>query len=51
MVPPFVSIVVPAWNEEKTIAGTLSSAMELNYPKDRLDLKIPKLMRLTIKFR
>lgn len=35
---PSVSIIVPCWNEEDTIAGTLKSILELNYPKDRLKI-------------
>ena len=35
---PFVSIIVPAYNEEKTITKTLNSIVKLNYPKDKLEL-------------
>ena len=35
---PFVSIIIPAFNEAKGIAGTLKSALELDYPKDRLEV-------------
>ena len=37
---PTVTIVVPAWNESKTIIGTVNSLLSLNYPKDRLTLFI-----------
>lgn len=37
---PYVSIVIPAWNEEKGIAGTIKSAIELNYPKNKLEIII-----------
>lgn len=37
---PTVTIVVPAWNEGKTIIGTVNSLLSLNYPKDRLTLFI-----------
>jgi cellulose synthase/poly-beta-1,6-N-acetylglucosamine synthase-like glycosyltransferase len=33
-----VTIVVPVWNEEKTLAGTLTSLLELTYPKDKLSI-------------
>ncbi|CDF59205.1 glycosyltransferase [Thermobrachium celere] len=35
---PFVSILVPAHNEEKVIEETVRSIMELNYPIDRFEL-------------
>ena len=35
---PGVTIVVPCYNEQKTIAGTLKSLMSLDYPKDKLFL-------------
>ncbi|MCC2630976.1 MAG: hypothetical protein K0S38_785 [Candidatus Paceibacter sp.] len=31
-----VTIVVPCFNEEKTVAGTLESILALDYPKDKL---------------
>jgi cellulose synthase/poly-beta-1,6-N-acetylglucosamine synthase-like glycosyltransferase len=37
---PTVTIIVPAWNEEHTLKGTVDSLLELNYPKDRLDIFI-----------
>lgn len=33
---PTVTIAVPCWNEEKTLAHTLDSLMALDYPKDKL---------------
>lgn len=33
---PSVTIVVPAWNEENTIAGTIRSLLALDYPKEKL---------------
>ncbi|MBM3233247.1 MAG: glycosyltransferase family 2 protein [Candidatus Liptonbacteria bacterium] len=33
-----VSIIVPAFNEEKTISKTLQSLLELDYPKDRMEI-------------
>ena len=33
-----VTIAVPCWNEEKTLAGTLDSLLELDYPKDKLSI-------------
>ena len=35
---PVVSILIPAYNEEKSILGTLSSVKNINYPKDKLDV-------------
>ena len=35
---PSVTIVVPCWNEEKTVSKTVSSLLELNYPKDKLQI-------------
>lgn len=37
---PSVTIIVPAWNEEKTLEGTIKSLLALDYPKDRLRLFI-----------
>jgi cellulose synthase/poly-beta-1,6-N-acetylglucosamine synthase-like glycosyltransferase len=35
---PSVSIIVPSFNEEKTVAGTVNSLLALDYPKDKLKL-------------
>jgi cellulose synthase/poly-beta-1,6-N-acetylglucosamine synthase-like glycosyltransferase len=35
---PNVSIIIPAYNEEKTIKGTISSALDLDYPLEKLEL-------------
>lgn len=35
---PSTTIVIPAWNEEKTLAGTIESVLSLDYPKDRLQI-------------
>jgi cellulose synthase/poly-beta-1,6-N-acetylglucosamine synthase-like glycosyltransferase len=35
---PSVAIAVPCFNEEKTIRGTLSSLLALDYPKDKLEI-------------
>lgn len=37
---PFISIVVPAWNEEKTIAKTIKSLLKLDYPKNKLEILV-----------
>jgi cellulose synthase/poly-beta-1,6-N-acetylglucosamine synthase-like glycosyltransferase len=37
---PSVSIIVPCFNEEKTISKTINSLLALNYPKDKLSLFI-----------
>jgi len=36
----FVCIIVPVWNEEKTLRGTLQSLLALNYPKDKLEILV-----------
>lgn len=35
---PTVTIAVPCWNEEKTLAATLDSLLALTYPKDKLSI-------------
>lgn len=35
---PRVAIIVPCWNEETTIAGTVESLLALDYPADRLQI-------------
>lgn len=35
---PSVTIIVPAWNEEKTVSGTIDSLLALDYPKDKLEI-------------
>jgi len=35
---PHVAIIVPCWNEEKTLATTAKSLLALEYPKDRLSI-------------
>lgn len=35
---PKVAIIVPCWNEENTVGGTVESLLALNYPKDRLSI-------------
>lgn len=35
---PSVTIVVPSWNEEKTIYKTVRSLLSLNYPKDKVKI-------------
>jgi len=37
---PTVAIVVPCYNEAKTLAGTLTSILALGYPKEKLDIII-----------
>lgn len=37
---PSVTVIVPCWNEEATVHGTISSLLELNYPKDKLFITI-----------
>ena len=35
---PTVAIIVPCFNEEKTVAGTLSSLLALTYPSEKLEI-------------
>lgn len=35
---PRVAIIVPVWNEETTIGGTIESLLALEYPQDKLSL-------------
>jgi len=37
---PFVSIVIPAYNEEKRIKPTIESVLKLNYPKNKYEIII-----------
>ena len=37
---PGVTIIVPCWNEEKTVSGTIHSILNLDYPKDKLKIII-----------
>lgn len=37
---PSVSMIVPCFNEEKTLAGTVRSLLALDYPKDKLEILI-----------
>lgn len=35
---PGVTVIVPCWNEEKTLKNTVESLLGLNYPKDKLSI-------------
>jgi cellulose synthase/poly-beta-1,6-N-acetylglucosamine synthase-like glycosyltransferase len=35
---PKVTVIVPCWNEEKTIYKTVRSLLNLNYPKDKVEI-------------
>ncbi|MFZ2831745.1 MAG: glycosyltransferase family 2 protein [Minisyncoccia bacterium] len=37
---PSTTIIVPCWNEEKTVSGTIESLLSLNYPKNKLNITI-----------
>lgn len=37
---PVVSMLVPCFNEEKTLAGTIESLLALQYPKDKLEIVV-----------
>ncbi len=36
--PPKVAVIVPCWNEEKTVHGTIASILALDYPADKLEV-------------
>lgn len=35
---PFVTIAVPCWNEENTLKATVDSLLNLNYPKEKIQI-------------
>lgn len=35
---PSVSFLIPCWNEEETVCGTIESVLGVNYPKDKLHI-------------
>ena len=35
---PSVAVIVPCWNEENTVHGTIDSLLALDYPKDKLEI-------------
>jgi len=37
---PSVSVVIPAFNEEKTIGKTIEAALKLDYPRNKLDIVV-----------
>ena len=37
---PFVSIIIPAYNEENTILGTLKSVDKIDYPKEKIEILV-----------
>ncbi|MBN2368780.1 glycosyltransferase family 2 protein [Candidatus Woesearchaeota archaeon] len=37
---PFVSVIIPCYNEEQTIIKTLESAVNLDYPKNKLEFVV-----------
>jgi cellulose synthase/poly-beta-1,6-N-acetylglucosamine synthase-like glycosyltransferase len=37
---PSVSVIIPAYNEEEHIAGTLRSLLSLDYPRDKLEIMV-----------
>ncbi len=40
VVYPSVTIIVPAFNEERTVVGTIHSLLKLNYPKEKLSIMV-----------
>lgn len=36
--PPKVAVIVPCWNEFKTVHGTINSLLNLDYPAERLEI-------------
>lgn len=37
-ITPFISMIIPAYNEERNIGGKLENTLELNYPEDSLEI-------------
>jgi len=37
---PFVSVAIPAYNEEKTIIDTIKSVLNLDYPHDKVEVMV-----------
>jgi len=37
---PTVALIVPCWNEERTIRGSVDSLLALDYPKDKLSIVV-----------
>ncbi len=37
---PHVSMLVPCFNEEKTLAGTIDSLLAMQYPKEKLEIVV-----------
>ena len=37
---PFFSVIIPAYNEEKTILGTINSLINLDYPSDKMEIVV-----------
>mgnify|MGYP000228650417 CR=1 FL=1 len=37
---PGVTVIVPCWNEQDTVAGTIRSLLDLDYPKDKLHIMV-----------
>jgi cellulose synthase/poly-beta-1,6-N-acetylglucosamine synthase-like glycosyltransferase len=37
---PFVSILIPAYNEEDSLGGSVHSVLQLDYPKDKMEVII-----------
>lgn len=35
---PTVSVLVPCWNEEKTVVGTVNSLLAMDYPREKLNI-------------
>ena len=35
---PMFTVIIPAWNEERNIIGTVESAAKLDYPKDKMEI-------------
>ena len=37
---PSVTVIVPCWNEENTVKGTVDSLLAMDYPKDKLKIML-----------
>jgi glycosyltransferase involved in cell wall biosynthesis len=45
---PFVSVIIPARNEEKLIGSCLKSLRSLNYPKDKVEIIVSDALSIKL---
>lgn len=55
--PPFISIIIPAYNEQRGIEATINSALGVDYPRDKMEILViddgskDKTYELALKFK